>query len=194
MSRFADSRVTDATIDQARTGDPEANAAIYRVFATPVYNLALRLTRQRTMAEEILQETFIEVLTKIGTYRGEALLGTWIREIAVNKCLMHLRSGWHRKSRPLEETGSDQGDNIDTAINPEHLDLERALAGLTPVSRAVVWLHDVEGYTHTEIGRLMGKTSSFSKSQLARAHQRLQVLLEDSNESEQPCMQLSNNY
>ena len=194
MTRFADCSVAEDIVGRARLGDPAANEVLYRTYSTAVYNLALRLTRQRTMAEEILQETFIEVLTKIGTFRGEALLGTWIREIAVNKCLMHLRSGWHRKSRPLEETGSDQGDNIDMAIKPEHLDLERALAALAPVSRAVVWLHDVEGYTHTEIGRLMGKTSSFSKSQLARAHQRLQVLLEDSNESEQPCMQLSNNY
>ena len=194
MTRFADCSVTEDIVGRARLGDPAANEVLYRTYSTAVYNLALRLTRQRTMAEEILQETFIEVLTKIGTYRGEALLGTWIREIAVNKCLMHLRSGWHRKSRPLEETGSDQRDNIDTAINPEHLDLERALAGLTPVSRAVVWLHDVEGYTHAEIGKLMGKSSSFSKSQLARAHQRLQDLLDNSNECEQPCMQLSNNY
>jgi len=194
MTRFADCSVAEDIVGRARLGDPAANEVLYRTYSTAVYNLALRLTRQRTMAEEILQETFIEVLTKIGTFRGEALLGTWIREIAVNKCLMHLRSGWHRKSRPLEETGSDQGDNIDMAIKPEHLDLERALAGLAPVSRAVVWLHDVEGYTHHEIGKLMGKSDSFSKSQLARAHQRLQVLLEDTNESEQPCMQLSNNY
>ena len=194
MTRFADCSVAEDIVGRARLGDPAANEVLYRTYSTAVYNLALRLTRQRTMAEEILQETFIEVLTKIGTFRGAALLGTWIREIAVNKCLMHLRSGWHRKSRPLEETGSDQGDNIDMAIKPEHLDLERALAGLAPVSRAVVWLHDVEGYTHHEIGKLMGKSDSFSKSQLARAHQRLQVLLEDTNESEQPCMQLSNNY
>jgi RNA polymerase sigma-70 factor (ECF subfamily) len=58
----------------------------------------------------------------------------------------------------------------------------------------VVWLHDVEGYTHHEIGRLMGKSSSFSKSQLARAHQRLRGLLEDNSECEPQCMQLSNNY
>ncbi|HEY3517224.1 MAG TPA: sigma factor-like helix-turn-helix DNA-binding protein, partial [Gammaproteobacteria bacterium] len=57
-------------------------------------------------------------------------------------------------------------------------DLERALAMLSPLTRTVVWLHDVEGYTHAEIGRLMGRTTSFSKSQLARAHERLRELLE----------------
>ncbi|MBF8269751.1 MAG: hypothetical protein HW386_1460 [Gammaproteobacteria bacterium] len=194
MTRFADCSVTDEIISQSRLGDPAATEAIYRVFANPVYNLALRIIRQSVVAEEILQDTFMEVLTNIGAYRGAAPLGIWIREIAVNKCLMHLRSGWYRKSRPLEDIAPDHGDNVVMATNPEHLDLEKALTSLTPISRAVVWLHDVEGYTHAEIGKLMGKSSSFSKSQLARAHQRLQDLLEDSNECEQPCMQLSNNY
>ena len=194
MTRFADCSVAEDIVGRARLGDPAANEVLYRTYSTAVYNLALRLTRQRTIAEEILQETFIEVLTKIGTFRGEAPLGTWIREIAVNKCLMHLLSGWYLKSRPLADIAPDHGDYVVTATKPEHMDLERALANLTPISRTVVWLHDVEGYTHHEIGKLMGKSDSFSKSQLARAHQRLQVLLEDTNESEQPCMQLSNNY
>ena len=68
------------------------------------------------------------------------------------------------------------------------------MARLEPISRAVVWLHDVEGYTHAEIGRLLGKSSSFSKSQLARTHRRLQALLDNNEECIQPCMQLSNNY
>jgi RNA polymerase sigma-70 factor (ECF subfamily) len=95
---------------------------------------------------------------------------------------------------PLEHLEPPVGDNYTAPAGPEHVDLEKALASLSPVSRAVVWLHDVEGYTHNEIGRLMGKSGSFSKSQLARAHLRLQVLLESSKGYAQPCMQLSNNY
>ena len=194
MTRFSDCSVDADIVDQARLGDTAANETVYRIFASPVYNLALRLTRQPAVAEEILQDTFMEVLTKIGAFRNAAPLGFWIREIAVNKCLMHLRSGWHRNSRPLADIEPHHGDNIVLAANPEHMDLEKALASLAPISRTVVWLHDVEGYTHAEIGNLMSKSSSFSKSRLARAHQRLQDLLEDSNECEQPCMQLSNNY
>ena len=193
MTRFAE-RIDDAIVGQARQGDTAANETVYRTFSSAVYNLALRLTRQRQVADEILQETFIEVLTKLGTFRGEAPLAYWIREITVNKCLMHLRSGWHRKSRPLDSREPDVNDGVETEFNPVHLDLERALGMLSPLSRTVVWLHDVEGYTHQEIGKLMGKTNSFSKSQLARAHQHLRSLLEESNECEQPCMQLSNNY
>ena len=194
MTRFADCCIDKDLVSRARLGDTSANEAVYRAFSTAVYNLALRLTRQRQVADEILQETFIEVLTKIGSFRGEAPIGAWIREIAVNKCLMHLRSGWQRKSRPLEAREPDPDDGTVTIFNPDHLDLEKAMDMLSPVSRMVVWLHDVEGYTHQEIGKLMGKTNSFSKSQLARAHKYLRTRLEDSNESEQPCMQLSNNY
>jgi len=193
MTRFADCCLDKDIVNRARFGDSAANEAVYRTFSTAVYNLALRLTRQRQVADEILQETFIEVLTKIGSFRGEAPIGAWIREIAVNKCLMHFRSGWHRKSRSITTPELDE-DGIHTDLNSDHLDLEKAMDSLSPVSRMVVWLHDVEGYTHQEIGNLMGKTNSFSKSQLARAHKHLRSLLEDSNKSEQPCMQLSNNY
>ena len=194
MTRFADCSVTDETVDQARLGDPAAHELVYRIYATPVYNLALRLSRRAAVAEEILQDTFLEVLLHIGSYRGKAPLGFWIREIAVNKCLMQLRSGWHRKSRPLPEADTEPDGETVAAAQPEHLDLEKALDRLAPISRTVVWLHDVEGHTHAEIGRLLGKSASFSKSQLARAHQRLQVLLENRSECIQPCMQLSNNY
>jgi RNA polymerase sigma-70 factor (ECF subfamily) len=75
---------------------------------------------------------------------------------------------------------------------PAAADLERALASLPALSRTVVWLHDVEGYTHAEIGRLLGYTTSFSKSQLARAHLRLRELLDPPDES-LPCMPVSTN-
>ena len=73
------------------------------------------------------------------------------------------------------------GDTADHGVSgrpDEALDLDAALANLPSVSRAVVWLHDVEGFTHREIAELMGKTESFSKSQLSRAYQRLRPLLE----------------
>jgi RNA polymerase sigma-70 factor (ECF subfamily) len=73
------------------------------------------------------------------------------------------------------------------------MDLAQALAKLPPVARSVVWLHDVEGYTHGEIGDLMGKTTSFSKSQLSRAHFRLRNLLGDQN-GDESCTQQQNSY
>jgi len=128
------------------------------------------------LAEDVLQETFIEVLSKIDSFRGDSGFGFWVRRIAVNKCLMLLRSSWIVRRSP--DAVPEESANDHTA---EHLEsraaLEIALASLSPTARIVVWLHDVEGYTHREIAESMGKTTSFSKSQLARAHERLRELL-----------------
>jgi RNA polymerase sigma factor (sigma-70 family) len=138
----------------------------------------------KALAEDVLQETFVEVLCKIAGFRGEAEVGTWIKRIAINKCLMYLRSSW--VSRRVPEDGDPVGE-ARSGVLDEQLALERALDQVADVARAVVWLHDVEGYTHVEIGRLMGRTTSFSKSQLARAHERLRSLLagvEEKNETD----------
>jgi RNA polymerase sigma-70 factor (ECF subfamily) len=164
-------RLTDAdrVLPRVKAGDPAAQEAVYRAFEAPVYNLARRICRTTEDAEDVLQETFLEVFRSIGSFRGEGSLWGWVRSIAASKALMRLRRNRYR------ETDELQDDVVpirreDTALR---MDLEAALERLNPVSRAVVWLHDVEGYTHEEIARLMDKTASFSKSQLARAHARL---------------------
>jgi RNA polymerase sigma-70 factor (ECF subfamily) len=137
-----------------------------------VYSLARRLTRTAEDAEDVLQETFLEVCRSIGRWRAEGSLWGWIRTIAASKALMRYRREKVRATEELDEVLGEQigksGDDV-----PLRLDLEQALERLPERSRAVVWLHDVEGYTHEEIAELMGMTTSFSKSQLARAHQRL---------------------
>ncbi len=162
-------------LDRARRGDRAAHAELYGLLASPVFTLARRILASNALAEDVLQETFIEVLCKIDGFRGDAEVGTWIKRIAINKCLMHVRSHWvsRRGSASAEPAGEPESGRLD-----DQLALERALDQVADVARAVVWLHDVEGYTHAEIGRLMGRTASFSKSQLARAHERLRALLE----------------
>ena len=154
---------------RARAGDQNALEELYRAFETPVYNLARRFCRTAEDAEDVLQETFFEVCRSLKHYRAEGSLWGWIRTIAASKALMRLRRNRYRETEALED---------DLHVGPradQHLrmDLEAALERLPPLSRAVVWLHDVEGYTHEEIAGMMGKTVSFSKSQLARAHTRL---------------------
>src|SRR5690606_23027959 len=106
----------------------------------------------------------------------------WVRRIAVNKCLMHLRSCWVARQAPLDvEPPAPAASDAASALL-----LERALTALPATARVVVLLHDVEGYTHQEIGRLMGRTASFSKSQLARAHERLREMLQDEATKTEP--------
>jgi RNA polymerase sigma factor (sigma-70 family) len=159
----------DRVVARARAGDPDALEQLYRAFEAPVYNLARRICRTTEDAEDVLQETFFEVCRSIGRYREEGSLWGWVRTIAASKALMRLRRNKYRETEELhdEVTGRQRED---TALR---MDLEAALERLSETSRAVVWLHDVEGYTHEEIAAMMGKTPSFSKSQLARAHVRL---------------------
>jgi RNA polymerase sigma-70 factor (ECF subfamily) len=182
MSRFADIHIDPGIVRRAARGDGRAHEIIYRAFSTPVYSICLRFTRVPSNAEDLLQETFIEVMRSIGGFRGEAPLGAWIRRIAVSKALMFLRSAWHSRGQSLdddwEETLPGRTAGRGSAERPDQaLDLDAALASLPPVSRAVVWLHDVEGFTHKEIAGFMGRSESFSKSQLSRAYQRLRPLL-----------------
>ena len=181
-------QVEPAIVADAQRGDSSAQGHLYEVFAPMVYTLARRMLVSPALAEDVLQETFVEVLRKLHTLRDEAGVGFWVRRIAVNKCLMYLRSAWH--SRRVDAEAIETLCPPAQAPQAEHqIALERALAELTDTARVVVWLHDVEGYTHKEIGNMMGRTTSFSKSQLARAHKRLRTLLdgEASEDGEQPC-------
>ncbi|MEM6513948.1 MAG: RNA polymerase sigma factor [Pseudomonadota bacterium] len=178
MSKFADITIDPAIVRRAADGDGRAHEILYRAFATPVYSLCLRFTRVPAHAEDLVQETFIEVMRSIGRFRGEASIGTWIRRIAVSKALMFLRSAWTSRSQQLGEDWDEINTGVEPGRHPEDaMDLDAALNNLPDVSRTVVWLHDVEGFTHKEIAEFMGKTESFSKSQLSRAYQRLRPML-----------------
>ena len=165
----------DRVVARARAGDPDALEQLYRAFESPVYNLARRICRTTEDAEDVVQETFFEVCRSIRNYRGDGSIWGWIRSIAASKALMRLRRNKYRDTDELDDQVTPMR-REDTALR---MDLEAALERLGETSRAVVWLHDVEGYTHEEIAGMMGKTVSFSKSQLARAHQRLRVYLGD---------------
>ena len=163
----------DLVLARARAGDSDAFESLYRAFEGPVYNLARRICRTAEDAEDVVQETFFEVCRNIGQYRGEGSLWGWVRSVTASKALMRLRRNKYRDTDELDDE-QHKGPRSDQGLR---MDLEAALERLPQTSRAVVWLHDVEGYTHEEIAGMMGKTVSFSKSQLARAHGRLRAWL-----------------
>ncbi len=177
MSRLGEIRVPDEVLERARGGDERARAAIYWAVAPGTFGLIRRLTGNRAQAEDLFQDTMMALYQHLGQFRGEAPLGAWVRQIAVTKCLMYLRSPWHRARKYLELQSESETDIRPLLSTPgplaEAFDVERALASLSATARAVVWLYEVEGYSHEEIGQAFGRSVSFSKSQLARAHARL---------------------
>ena len=174
--------VPDALLARARAGERAAFEQLYRWFERPVFNLAMRIGGDREEAAEVLQETMLKVLGKMGDFRGRqgSPFWGWLRQIAVNEALMRLRSQRRfANDLVLEDDGAHVADPgplpaaaADAAV------LTRALNQLPSATRSVLWLYHAEGYTHEEIAALMQRTPSFSKSQLARGSRRLRELLE----------------
>ena len=181
MSKFADIEIDPAIVKRASRGDVKAHEILYRAYSAPVYSVCLRFTRVPAQAEDLLQDTFMEVIRSISGFRGDAPVGMWIRRIAISKALMFLRSAWHKRGQSLDDDWEDQAPSAEgsNGARPDQaIDLDAALANLPEIGRTVVWLHDVEGYTHREIAELMGRSESFSKSQLSRAYQKLRPMLD----------------
>jgi RNA polymerase sigma-70 factor (ECF subfamily) len=173
-SRLTEITISTELIQLALGGDEAAQGTIYRGLAPAVFALIRRLVTNRAVAEDLFQDTMMALFQRLGDFRGEAPLGAWLRQIAVTRCLMYLRSPWHRARLHWDSAADDDSPRAEMlpftpAASTDLVDVERALASLPPVGRAVVWLFEVEGYSHEEIARLFGRSVSFSKSQLARA-------------------------
>src|SRR5688572_6283029 len=175
MQRLSEIHLQDHELAAARAGDTAARGALFERVAPPTLAIIRRLVTQRALAEDLLQDTLIAMFEHLDDYRGEAPFGVWVRSIAVSRCLMAFRSPWHRARVALESWSEESWSAPAEAESrtSDLIDLDRALARLSPVTRAVVWLYDVEGWSHDEIARAFDRTLSFSKSQLARGHARL---------------------
>ena len=176
MQRLAEIEVPAEELAAARAGDRDARRALFERVAPATLAIIRRLVVRTAMAEDLLQDTLIAMFEHLDDFRGEAPFGVWVRSIAVSRCLMAFRSPWHRARVALESWTEDSGAASESAGRTSDLiDLDRALAKLSPVTRTVVWLYDVEGWSHEEIARAFDRTVSFSKSQLARGHARLRI-------------------
>jgi RNA polymerase sigma-70 factor, ECF subfamily len=175
MQRLAEIDLTPEELAAARAGDAAMRRMLFERLAAPTLAIIRRLVRHKAMAEDLLQDSLIAMYEHLDDFRGEAPFGIWVRKIAVSRCLMAFRSPWQRARVALESwteeawTGPGDGE----ARTSDLIDLDRALAKLSPLTRTVVWLYDVEGWSHEEIAASFDRTVSFSKSQLARGHARL---------------------
>jgi RNA polymerase sigma factor (sigma-70 family) len=190
VTRLAEIRVAEGLIAGARGGDTSAQAQIYELLAPGLFALIRRIVGVRAVAEDLFQDSMMRVFEQLDRYRGEAPLGAWAGKIALSRSLMYLRSPWHRArlsfgSLTDAEALLPASFRSQPAPDPVTLDLERALASLTPTARMVVWLYEIEGWSHEEIAHSFGRKVSFSKSQLSRAHQRLRAWFEP--EESQTC-------
>jgi RNA polymerase sigma-70 factor (ECF subfamily) len=175
-----------AASERAKQGDAEAFQVLYDMHKRRVYSLCLRMTANTAEAEDLAQEAFLQLYRKIATFRGESAFSTWLHRLSVNVVLMHLR----KKGLPvvsLEETtqgGDDDSpkkdfgtEDVALAGSIDRLHLQKAVESLPPGYRSIFVLHDVEGYEHNEIAKIVGCSIGNSKSQLHKARMKLRDLL-----------------
>ena len=169
----------ELTLAGAKRGDMRACEKIYRMYHKQAFTVAIRICNNRELAQDVTQEAFINAFKRIKQFRGDSPFWGWLRRVTVNHAISALRKLPRHDAVELQDymcPGNGDQDGLGQCM-----DLEQALRQLNDEDRMVVWLHDVEGYKHLEIGQLVGKTESYSKTRLNRARARLRLLISDSD-------------
>jgi RNA polymerase sigma-70 factor, ECF subfamily len=164
-------------IERARQGDAAAIRQLYERYAPRVYAVIRRLAGDDALAEDWAQEAWVRALRALPTFRGDARFSTWLHRIAVNSALHGRRGRERRAGREVELPESLPAE----ARQPRtelRLELQAALDRLPAGMRQIIVMHDVEGYTHEEIGELLGVAAGTSKSQLFKARARMRQMLQ----------------
>jgi RNA polymerase sigma-70 factor (ECF subfamily) len=157
----------------------EAFETLYRQHAARLYTLACRMAGSPEDGEDLLQEIFLQAYRKLGSFKGDSAVGTWLYRLALNHCLDYVRSRRAKMSKMTDTLDAD------TSFEPTaprespvaRLDLERAVERLPEGCREAFVLHDVEGFDHKEVGRLLGIAEGTSKSQVFKARMKLRASL-----------------
>ncbi len=169
-----------ALLKRARAGEAGALKLLYERHASRVYTVVRRLAGDDDLAADLAQDAWVNAFRKIRDFRGEAAFGTWVHRIAVNTALTQLRQAARRRTLQEGYDGDStlgRADSMPAERAAERLTVQRALDELPLGYRAVIWLHDVEGYTHGEISERLGIAVGTSKSQLSKARARLRALV-----------------
>lgn len=165
-------------IDAARNGDVRAFEELYRAHVGRVFAICLRVAADRQRAEELTQDVFVRAWQKIESFTGRSSLGSWLYRLAVNAAIDGLRHDRRRGGRETAIEGLGVSAEPRSTPDPgERMDLEAAIASLPSGARAVLVLHDVEGFRHDEIAELLGVAAGTSKAQLFRARRLLRARL-----------------
>lgn len=166
-------------IEACKRGDRKAQFELYKLYSKAMYNICLRMLGSVENAEDALQNSFVDVFTKLDSFRFELSIGAWIKRIVINNCINHIKKRkldflelndtWHHL--PQEDTPvSDDVLKVDI--------IQKAIMQLPEGYRVVFTLYAMEGYDHEEIGEILGVTEATSKSQYSRAKAKLRDTLQ----------------
>ncbi len=167
-----------ARIRRARRGDDQAFALLYQAHAKAIHALAYRLTGNAAAAEDITQETFLKMFGFLSGLRSDTPLRPWLKKVAANAAIDRLRREQRLSGQSDEEIWAD-----DRAHLSENIELIGLMRRLSPLARTLVWLHEMEGWSHPELAERFGRSQSWSKSIVARALVKLRGELESAGVS-----------
>ena len=171
---------------RAQQGDGVAIEELYRRHADRVYTVVRRVAGDDALAEDWAQEAWVRAIRALPSFRGQSLFSTWLHRIAVN-CALYGRRGRER----LRARETELPDSVESACREEQpllrMRLQSAIDRLPEGMRRVLVLHDVEGYTHEEIGEMLGIASGTCKSQLFKARAKMRGMLRETVEGEEVC-------
>lgn len=168
-------------VEECKRGNRQAQFELYRLYAKGMYNICLRMVGRESDAEDLLQNSFIDVFTKLHTFRYQSSIGAWIKRIVVNNCINFLkrkRIYFEDLNNSYEFELSHQDDDLGGGkVNVDAI--KKALFQLPDGYRVVFSLYSLEGYDHKEIAQILNVTEATSKSQYSRAKKKLKELLKN---------------
>jgi len=168
-----------STVKAEAPAEPGTFEDLYRQQASRIYTLACRMAGSPEDGEDLLQEIFLQAYRKLGSFKGESTIGTWLYRLAQNHCLDYVRSRQAKMKKLTDsldmETAAEPAARRETPI--ARLDLDRAIERLPDGCREAFVLHDIEGLDHKEVGALLGIAEGTSKSQVFKARLKLRGIL-----------------
>ena len=165
-------------VEACKRGDRKAQFELYKLYSKAMYNICLRMLNSAENAEDALQNAFVDVFTKLESFRFESTIGAWIKRIVINNCINLLKK---RRMQFIELMDNAQMSNdIDPSVSEGILNvsaIQQAIQQLPDGYRTIFNLYALEGYDHEEIGQVLGISEATSKSQYSRAKAKLREVL-----------------
>jgi RNA polymerase sigma-70 factor (ECF subfamily) len=163
-------------VQRCKAGDASAFEEIHNLYGHKLYSLCYRMSGSHENAEDLMQEIFIILVKRIKSYRGDAKFSTWLHRVGVNACIDYLRKNKFQHVEINENAPYVQDTSSAKRLEQSH-GIKKALIALPAGYRAVIVLHDIQGYKHAEIAKMRGTSEGAVKSQLFKARRKMRLLL-----------------
>ena len=167
-------------VEACKRGDRKAQFELYKLYSKAMYNICLRMLGSVENAEDALQNSFVDVFSKLDSFRFESSIGAWIKRIVINNCINHIKKrklDFAELNDNVHHIPEDGVDNVPNEVLKVEL-IQKAIMQLPEGYRVVFTLYAMEGYDHEEIGEILGVTEATSKSQYSRAKAKLRDILQ----------------